>query len=138
MGSSQELLLALFLKDPAWAKAASAKISPEDFVDPRERYVVEAIWLLMQEGESWTVSDLLGRLNDEAAQSLVTRLLSIEEGKIADSPKVFEDCIGRIVKEKQKKIRGQLMEAIRQAEAQQDMARLDQLKEEFNQLLKYS
>ena len=31
--SGQELLLALFLKDPAWVKAARENIGPEDFSD---------------------------------------------------------------------------------------------------------
>ena len=136
VGVSHELLLALFLKDPAWARAASGKISPEDFTDPRERQVVDAIWGLMQEGDAWTINDLLGRLNDESIISLVTSSLSIEEGKLTEPARVLEDCVGKIVREKQKLARGRLMEAIRQAEAEQDTVKLDQLKEEFNQLLK--
>ena len=91
---------------------------------------------MAHESSEWSTNDLLVRLNDESAQSLVTRLISIEEGKLTDPARVFQDCIGKIQKEKQKKARGQLLEAIRQAEALQDTEKLDQLKEQFNQLLK--
>ena len=134
--SGQELLLALFLKDPAWAKAAIESIGPEDFSEGLVRQVVEGIWSLAHETNDWSINDLLVRLNDESAQSLVTRLISIEEAKLGDQALVFQDCVGKIQKEKQKKARGQLLEAIRQAEALKDTIKLDQLKEEFNQLLK--
>ena len=134
--SGQELLLALFLKDPAWVKAAREKIGPEDFSDGVARQVVDVIWSLADETNDWSTNDLLMRLNDESFQSLVTRLISIDEKKLGDATLVFQDCIGKIQKEKQKKARGQLLEAIRQAEALQDTEKLDQLREQFNQLLK--
>ncbi len=132
----QELLLALFLRDAAWVKAAKDNIGPEDFSDAQVRQVVEVIWSLAQDSNDWTTNDILMRLNDEVGPSLVTKLISIEEGKLTDPARVFQDCIGKVQKEKQKKARGQLMEAIRQAEALQDTEKLDKLKEQFNQLLK--
>lgn len=134
--AGEELLLALFLRDPAWVTAAREKIGPEDFSDGVVRQVVDMIWSLAQESRDWSTNDLLVRLHDESAQSLVTKLISIEEGKLGDTALVFQDCIEKIRKEKQKKSRGRLMEAIRQAEALQDTEKLDQLKQEFNQLLK--
>jgi DNA primase len=134
--AGQELLLALFLKDPAWVTAAREHITAEDFSDEQVRQVVDVVWALARETSDWSTHDLLARLNDETSRSLVTRLISIEEGKLGDTALVFQDCIGTIRKEKQKKARGRLMEAIRQAEALQDTEKLDQLKEEFNQLLK--
>ena len=134
--AGQELLLALFLKDPAWVKAAREDIGPEDFSEGVVRKVVEAIWSLAERSNDWSINDLLMCLNDESAQSLITRLISVEEGKLGDAALVFQDCIGRIKKEKQKMARSQLMEAIRQAEALNDTEKLDQLKEQFNQLLK--
>ena len=71
--------------------------------------MVDAIWSLAQEKNDWSTNDLLVRLNDESAQSLVTRLISVEEGKLGDPALVFQDCIGKIQKEKQKKARGQLI-----------------------------
>jgi DNA primase len=132
----QELLLALFLKDPAWVKAAMDKIGPEDFSEGQVRQVVDVIWSLAREVNDWSTNDLLVRLNDGSAQSVVTRLISVEEGKLTDPARVFLDCIGNIQKEKQKKARGQLLEAIRQAETLKDTEKLDQLREQFNQLLK--
>jgi DNA primase len=134
----QELLLALFLKDAAWVKAAQENIGPEDFSGGHVRRVIDEIWLLSQEISEWSTNDLLIRLNDESAQSLVTRLISIEEGKLTDPAKVFLDCVEKIRKEKQKKARAQLLEAIRQAEALKDTIKLEELREQFNQLLKVS
>jgi len=134
--AGQELLLALFLKDPAWVVAARETISSDDFPEGVMRKVVDEIWALTVNSSDWSTNDLLLQLNDESAASLVTRLISVEEAKLGDAALVFKDCIGKIQKEKQKKARGLLMEAIKQAEALNDTARLDQLKEEFNQLLK--
>ena len=134
--AGQELLLALFLKDPAWVKAALESIGPEDFPEGLVRQVVEVIWSLANVSSTWTINDLLLRLNDESAQSLITRLISIEEAKLGEPALVFKDCIEKIRQEKQKKARGVLMEAIRQAEAMKDTEKLDQLREQFNQLLK--
>jgi DNA primase len=130
--SGQELLLALFLKDPGWVKAAKDAIGLEDFFGDA-RQVVDVIWSF--EGE-WSTNDLLMRLNNGQAESLVTRLVSIEEGKLADPSRVFTDCVEKIRKEKQKLERRQLLEAIRRAEASQDIEKLDQLREQFNQLLR--
>jgi DNA primase len=134
--SGQELLLALFLKDPAWVKAARENIGPEDFSDGEVRRVVDVIWSLSQESGDWSTHDLLLRLNDESAQSLVTRLISIEEGKLTDPARVFLDCIEKIRSEKQKKARNQLVEAICQAETLKDTQKASQLLEQYNQLRK--
>ena len=96
------------------------------------------IWSLAQETSDWSTNDLLVRLNDESAQSLVTKLISIEEGKLGDTALVFQDCIGKIRKEKQKKARSQLVEAIGQAEILKDTEKASQLLEQYNQLRKTS
>ena len=134
--AGQELLIALFLKDPAWVTAAREHIGPEDFSEGQVRQVVDVIWSLAQKTSDWSTNDLLVRLNEESAQSLVTKLISIEEGKLGDTALVFQDCIRKIQKEKQKKERSRLVEAIHQAEAEQNTEKLDQLKEQFNQSLK--
>ena len=102
------------------------------------RQVVEQIWALAIESGEWSTHDLLVRLNDETARSLVTKLINIEEGKLTDPARVFLDCIGKIQKEKQKKTRGQLLEDIGQADALQDTEKSNRLKEQFYQLPKAS
>jgi DNA primase len=133
-----DLLLALFLKDPAWVKAALAQIGPEDFPKGPVRRVVEVIWSLASSSDAWSVSDVLMALNDEANASVVTSLISLEEGKLTDPDRVFQDCIGKIQKEKQKKIRLKLIEAISQAEASKDMGTRDRLAQEYNELIRGS
>jgi len=135
--AGQELLLALFLKDPAWVKAAQDnQIGPEDFSDGLMHAVVEAIWFLELERGAWSTNDLLTRLDHELDRSLVTRLISIEEGKLGDAARVFEDCIGCIRQERQKRIRGQLIQDIQQAQAQGDAEKLEQLTKQVDQSFK--
>jgi len=129
-GVGQELLLALFLKDPAWVTAAREHIGPEDFADGFTRQVVDVIWSLAGATNEWTVNDLLMRLNDESAQSLVTRLINIEEGKLTDPARIFQDCIGKI---RIKKVE----QDIRKARASNDIEKESQLIKE-RQLLKIS
>ncbi len=134
--AGQELLLALFLKDAAWVKAAKSRISPEDFSDDTLRQVTEMIWALAKESEAWSAQDLLVRLQDDKTQGLVTRLISMDEGKLADPARLFTDCVGKIRQDKQKQARGRLLEDIRQAEASHDEERTNRLREEYYQLLK--
>jgi DNA primase len=134
--SGQELLLALFLKDAAWARAALEKIGPEDFTQGPLRNTAEAVLKLAREKGEWSTADLLACLDDMEAQSVVARLIHIEAMRLGDETRVFEDCIEKIRKEKQKMARGRLMEAIRRAEASHDTEKLDQLREQFNQLLR--
>ena len=118
--AGEELLLALFLKDPAWVKAARESIGPEDFSDGILRQVVEVVWSLAQETSDWSTNNILLRLNDESAQSLVTRLINIEEKKLTDPARIFQDCIGKI---RIKKIE----ECIRQARVSNDIEKENQL-----------
>ena len=96
-------MLALFLKDPAWVRAARENIGPEDFSEGVLRQVVDVIWSLAGETNDWSTNDLLVRLNDESAQSLVTRLISVEEGKLGDRPWFFRIASGRSEKKNKRR-----------------------------------
>ncbi|MBF0511306.1 MAG: DNA primase [Candidatus Omnitrophica bacterium] len=136
--SAQELLLSLFLKDPAWVMAAKDKIGPENFSEGPVRTIVEEIWAKVDAKEEWSVSSLLIRIKDETLQGFMTRLVSIDDEELGDTARVFMDCIAKLQKDQQKEARTRLMEAIRQAERAGKKEELDQLKGEFNQLLKRS
>jgi len=129
--AAQEFLLALFLRDAAWVKAAGEKIGPADFSDSRIRQVVEVIWTLTGENHEWSVNEVLVRLQDEAAQALVTGLINMEEKKLSDPARIFQDCVGKIQ-------RTRIDKAIEQAKVSNDIEKLDQLLKERSQLLKTS
>ena len=75
-------------------------------------------------------------IDDAATISLVTRLSGQDEGKIGEPQQVFEDCLGRIHKERQKQQRQEILQALRRAEADKDDAAVHQLREQFNTLIK--
>ena len=132
----EELLLGLFLKDAAWIRQARKEIGPEDFSDGFMREIIRQLWQMSDEGEEWSANDLLSRLNDDAAQAMVTRLLSQDEKKLGDQERALQDCLAKIKKSHLTKKRDQLRQAIAMAEAQKNTSLIHQLRGEFNALIK--
>ena len=132
----EELLLGLFLKDAAWIRQARKEIGPEDFSDGFMREIIRQLWQMSDEGEEWSANDLLSRLNDDAAQAMVTRLLSQDEKKLGDQERALQDCLAKIKKSHLTKKRDQLRQAIAMAEAKKNTSLIHQLRGEFNALIK--
>ena len=62
----------------------------------------------------------------------------MQEGQIisGDNEKVYQDCVKRIKNDKIRLKRKELVEKIRESERKGDQHALEQLKEEFNTLIK--
>ncbi len=132
----EELLLTLFLKDPAWVVEARQFISPEDFSDGKMRDIVKEIWAIAQENQEWSLNDLLIRLQEPHIQGFLTQLSSQDEAKLGLANQVFQDCIGRIQQGRLRQEKQKILEAMRRAQAANDEAALHQLREQFNTLIR--
>ncbi len=132
----ETMLLALFLKDPSWVAQARAFIGPQDFSAGPMRGIIETIWQLSQESPEWSVHDLLMHIEDVATHNLLTKLVNQEDAKLGQMQQVFDDCIGRIQKERLKKQKQELMEQIKEAETRGDSSNIEVLRAKFQDLIK--
>ncbi len=141
--SYEELLVALFLNDHHWAQEAEKFVELEDFTEGLTRDLVEKIWQMTQdspkagqENSQWTTSDLMMAFPDEATQSFIAKSLNDAEARILDASRLFQDCIGRIHKERLKKQKQELMEQMKEAEGRGETAVVEQLRAKFQELIK--
>jgi DNA primase len=134
--SYEELLITLFLNDHYWAQEASRLIGLEDFSEGLPRDLVAKIWQMTQENLEWKPSDLLAQFPDEATQSFICRLITDANARIQEPQRLFQDCIGRIHKERLKKQKQQLMDQLREAESRGDTAAVEELRAKFQEILK--
>lgn len=132
---SEEMLLTLFATDPQWIAKGKEALTLEDFSDGLVRHIIRILWHVNDE-QHWSSSALLNKVEDPSAQAYLSRLLSHEEGFLAEPQQVFDDCVRRIKNERLKKHRQQLMENIRDAEAKGDQEAVVQLTDQINRLLK--
>ena len=132
----ETMLLALFLKDPSWVKQARTFIGPEDFSIGIMRGIIGTIWQLSQEHSEWSLNDLLMRIEDVSTHDLLTKLMNQEDAKFGQMQQVFDDCIGRIQKERLKKQKQELMEQIKEAETRGDGLNIEALRAKFQDLIK--
>ncbi|MBI4309702.1 MAG: DNA primase [Candidatus Omnitrophica bacterium] len=93
---NDEIFLGILLSGHQWVIKAREELVPQDFSHPLMRDMVEGIWQLSKEKQEWTVRDLFARLGDQAAQDIITGLLSRDEAWLGDKQAVFRDCLSKL------------------------------------------
>ncbi|MBF0489627.1 MAG: DNA primase [Candidatus Omnitrophica bacterium] len=132
----EELLIALFLIDHRWAEEAAKLVELTDFTEGFTRDLVATIWQMTQENLEWKTSDLLASLSSEVAQSFISRLLNDAGSRTSEAPRLFQDCIGRIHKDRLKIHKQELMEKLKEAERRGDTSVVEELRARFQEILK--
>ncbi len=135
LSKAEETFLTLLLNDPAWIKAAKGQFSPDDIDNTQAKGVVTTLFDLSV-NEEWSISDVLGQLTDDATKSLVTRLVNTDEAQLGDKERLFQDCLIYLSKNRQRKLRQQLQESLRQAQLNGDTVQVERITQEINQVLK--
>ncbi|MBI3601400.1 MAG: DNA primase [Candidatus Omnitrophica bacterium] len=138
MKPQEELLIALFLDDHQWAQKAQELLKLEDFTEGLARDMVQKIWRMTQENLEWTDTQLMAKLEDQQAQSLVAKLLSGVHARKVDPSRVFGDCVKLIQTEGIEKQKGQLQKEIQETEIRGDTVDVGTLRrfEELNRRVK--
>ncbi len=132
----EELLIALFLDDHRLVEEALQSVELDEFTEGITRDLVEKIWQMTQENNEWTTSDLMAAIVDGEMQSYIARLLTDNSARIAEPQRLFQDCIGRIHKERIKKQKQELMEKMKEAERRGDTTTVEGLRAKFQELIK--
>ena len=129
-------LLKTLLEDETLVVPTQQEVSCEHFKDTKIREVITKIYELFNDGKKITVSNLMMNFDDPQIHEMLSRLSSEEFSYQADSKKIHQDLIERMKGRQLKLTRRQLLEQIRAAEEGGDTFKLDQLKNEFNTLVK--
>lgn len=129
-------LLTLLVHDPDLIAYAKAKMLPSELSDGRIRAIIEKLYELKDTEAGISVASFLNYFDDPQLQRIILNI-SAQEAPPGNAPvKILEDCILRVKKDQLKAKRQNLSQLIHQAEVSGDAQRLEQLKEEFNQLIK--
>ncbi|MDO8580815.1 MAG: DNA primase, partial [Candidatus Omnitrophota bacterium] len=129
-------ILKLLLSDNELIPTMKQEVDLTDFQDTQVRDIISKIYELFDQGQRFNVANLLNSFSDASAQQMISRLMTDEVRIIGDRGKIQKDLIKRIKQDRLKQKRQQLLEDIRQAEQSEDHRRLEDLKEQFNQLIK--
>lgn len=109
-------IIALLLSNTALIGEASAEIEPSQFRHSLSRTVFRVlIDIYSEQGQSFTLPQVLNRLPDEAAKAFLSRITFFEVND-AEREKAFRDCLVAFVKRTLKERMDKIQEAIRQAE----------------------
>lgn len=112
------------------------EVSLNDFQDEDIRVIMGKIFDLMHQGKEVNVPNLMNCFQDREILQKISQLMASDHFPIADKIKMFRDCIKRLKTDRVKLKRQNLSQQIRLAEVSGDDHRVDELKEQFNQLIK--
>ena len=128
-------LLKLILEEEELV-SLTQEVSLNDFQDENVRGIMEKIFYLRHQGKEANVSNLMNCFKDRAEiLQKISQLMASDHFPSADKIKMFRDCIKRLKTDRVKLQRQNLSRQISHAEVSGDDYRVDQLKEQFNQLI---
>lgn len=128
--------LTLVLNDLHLLDAVKAGITPEEFDDDRMRIILEQLYVLEIDRESFSIAGFLNAFTDPEIQKIISKISAQENFLGKDTKKILNDCILRIKSDRLKARRQAIREMMRQAEEAGDVARVEVLLSEINNLLK--
>ena len=134
----EELLIALFLDDHQWVLKAQELVELENFTEGLARDMVQKIWQMTQENFEWSNAQLMIKLENQEAQSLVAKLLSSVHARRVDTSRAFGDCIKLMQAESIAKQKEQLQKEIQETEVRRETVNVNTLRrfEELNRKVK--
>lgn len=91
----ERILLQLMVLNPRYMPAVEEELGPEALTDPRYRKVARELALLGAGRKDGDPASLLLLLEDEDSKSLVAELI-LEEERITDAERMFQDCLRKI------------------------------------------
>lgn len=136
LGAVERQFLTLLFNDAGLINPARTRVTPSEFEDRRTRIILEKLFEFEGDKESFSVSSFLNSFDDPDVQKVILNISAQDDLHLKDAQKIFEDCISRIKKDRLKEKRRNVSELIRQAEIAGDVHRLEDLRQEFNKLIK--
>lgn len=132
----EQNILKLMLEDESFVSLTKEEIYLSDFRDANIRAIINEIFKLFEDGKEINPLNLMNCFDDHAIRSMIASLTVEEETMVVNKSKMHRDCIDRIIQERLKSQRQELLTKIRFAEVAGDHDGLEQLKEQYNHLIK--
>ncbi|MFP4473374.1 MAG: DNA primase [Candidatus Omnitrophota bacterium] len=133
---AEKNLLRLMMSDGAFIDMVRAELPAEDFLSEPGSRIADMIFRRCEGGQKADAAELLTEIQDGNIANFLTALMTEENDISGDRQKLCRDCIGRIKKEAARKERRKIMSAMEQAREAGDLERLNELTQQFNQLIK--
>lgn len=136
VSAAERNLLKLMLEDVAFIPLIREELQVSDFMDDKIKKVIHQIFDAASQGKDIKASSITHTLDDKQIAQMVSELVASDEIIISNKAQVCRDCIQHIKSNRMKVMRQNLREQISTAERSGDKNRLDELKHQFNQLIK--
>lgn len=132
---AEKMLLRLFLEVPEYIQKAVEELEISDLKNEQTRRIMERLFEAAKTGP--VSPEAVSRyFTDEEDLNLVSGLLAAEELTAKDKERIWQGCIKRIRDRRQKLRSQQIQQAITEAETSGDHKKLEELKRQFNELIK--
>ena len=136
LNAVERQIVSLLISDANLIAVAKASVTPSEFEDDRARMILEKLFEFDGDKDNFSVSSFLNSFDDPEVQRIISNISAQEDFPGQDPRKILVDCILRVKKDRIKEKRQSISELIRQAEVSGDAVRLEDLKQEFNRLVK--
>ncbi len=133
--NAERSLLKLIFDDEAFISVIKEDLSLSDFQDDAVKDILSHVFSLREEGKEVKVRMLMNHFESEAVHQLISTLAT-EEDVPSDKEKIYRDCVNRIKSNRMKQMRQGLLVSIKEAETSGNENQLEELKQQFNQLIK--
>ncbi len=132
----EESILKLLMEGENFVQLTKEEIYLSDFRDENIRAIINEIFKLFDGGKEINPLVLMNSFDDQRIRNIIAGLTVHEETMVVDKNKMHRDCLDRIIHERLKSQRQELLVKIRSAEVTGNQDILNQLKEQYNQLIK--
>lgn len=129
-------LLKLMLEDKGFIPLTKAQARLSDFKNEHVRSIVSKIFELFDQGRSTDVTGVMSCFEDQKMSQTISHLMVEEDLIPGDKQKIHRDCMHRLKKDHLKSRRRDILHQMELARDSGDKYKIDELKQEFNQLIK--
>ncbi len=129
-------LLKLMLDERDFIPLTKAQVKMSDFKNEQVRSIVHRLFDLFEQGRETSPSVVMSGFDDEKMLQTISHLMASEDLVSGDKQKIHRDCLHRLKKNRLKSQRQDILHQMETARSSGDEYKLDELKQEFNQLIK--
>ncbi|MCK9594429.1 MAG: DNA primase [Candidatus Omnitrophica bacterium] len=134
---TEKLLVKFMLEETRIIAQLKEKIEPCDFQDTQISRIVSLMFDFVTAGRELKPNALINHLEDNNLSQLLRETsFYLPEVEYPDKDKVIEECVQRLKKNSLIKKKHRLQQEIKKAETERNENELNNLKEEFNRLIK--
>ena len=129
-------LLKLMLEENELIPLTRQEVDLSDFKNEPVRQVLQTMFDMHDQGKEATLASLMSSVEDQKVLQTISALMLSGETLLGDKKRIYGDCIQRLKEERLRSRRRDLMEQMHLAKNTGDFQKLDELTQEFNQLIK--